>query len=460
MCGINVVIGGTWEQVQKMHEATAHRGVFDIYRSIELDGNKMAHVKYNHLPITTETTQSAFETENYIVWLNGFISNHKELAEKYEMKLATTCDTEVLANVIQNNINFYELNGFFSVVYFDKRNKVFKAFTDRYGIKQLYSYIDAKGVQFLCSELKGILAVCPEIEMDEEGVNMWRYTLGVMNENTIYKNVTRVGKLPLLNIKRSTDTSELAYANAQIQLNEILLRVAHRNQYSGATGVLLSGGIDSGLIAKLMSPEYTFSVDYVEKDYSEIELIKENSEGIHYSIIMNNENSIQYAHKTMQALDDLKAGSCYTNFAVTELASKFVRVIYSGAGGDEFFGGYPHRLNRRIEDVVKRDSNPHVEVVIDGLTHFDYDMLFLDSVLVVEDRMSAFHTMECRYPLLDNELVNFAMSLPLEFIENKRILKDVSGLSENVLKGKKRGFSNPLFTNGEWVNFTLKNLKR
>jgi len=52
------------------------------------------------------------------------------------------------------------------------------------------------------------------------------------------------------------------------------------------------------------------------------------------------------------------------------------------------------------------------------------------------------------------------LSLPLEFIENKRILKDVCGLSENVIKGKKRGFSNPYFTNDEWVEFTIKNLKK
>lgn len=94
------------------------------------------------------------------------------------------------------------------------------------------------------------------------------------------------------------------------------------------------------------------------------------------------------------------------------------------------------------------------------ISHFEYDLKFLSAVLVVEDRMSGYHTMETRYPLLDNDLVDFALSLPDEYKENKRILKDVCGLHPDVIAGKKRGFSNPYFTNDEWVDFTLKNLKR
>ena len=74
--------------------------------------------------------------------------------------------------------------------------------------------------------------------------------------------------------------------------------------------------------------------------------------------------------------------------------------------------------------------------------------------------MSGYHTMETRYPLLDNDIVNFALSLPLPFLENKRILKDVSKLHEDVKKGKKKGFSNPYFSNEEWTEFTINKLKR
>jgi asparagine synthetase B (glutamine-hydrolysing) len=94
------------------------------------------------------------------------------------------------------------------------------------------------------------------------------------------------------------------------------------------------------------------------------------------------------------------------------------------------------------------------------MTHFDYDMLFLRSVLVVEDRMSSNFTMETRYLFLDNDLVNFALSLPKEFLKDKRILKDISGLHEDVISGRKRGFSNPYFTNQEWTEFLIENKKQ
>lgn len=462
MCGISVVIGGGMSDVRKMYEATSHRGTSDSFRAVELEGNRIAWVNYNHLPITTQSQQRSFETENYIVWMNGFISNHKELAEKHGFRLNTTCDTEVLANVLQYGIGLDELNGFFAVFYYCKRTKVIGSFTDRYGIKQLYHYIDEKGVQYISSEVKGILAVANPCH-DEFGIEDWKTTLGVMNDNTIYKGIKRVPYLSIPKIERSTDTSIEAYEKAKNQLISLLKQSVERNKYNVNDGVYLSGGIDSGLLAKWIEPEYTFSVDYVEDNYSEIELIKENSKSKHYSVIINKDNYMDFAERSLFALDDFKAGSCYSNFAVAELASKFVKVVYSGAGGDEFFGGYPHRLDKHIGDSILRTKNNYEflknKEFVD-ITHHEYDLKFLKAVLVVEDRMTAYHTMECRYPLLDNDVVNFALSLPLEFIENKRILKDVCGLSENVIKGKKRGFSNPYFTNDEWVDFTLKNLKK
>ena len=67
--------------------------------------------------------------------------------------------------------------------------------------------------------------------------------------------------------------------------------------------------------------------------------------------------------------------------------------------------------------------------------------------------------METRYPLLDNDLVDFALSLPDEYKENKRILKDISGLNEKVLNSPKKGFSNPV-SNDEWVDFSINYIKK
>lgn len=458
MCGINAVINGTFEQVKQMELATEKRGVKSF-----ITHHENAIVSFNLLPITDESRDYGHVKYNdVIVFCNGYISNYRELAKKYGYKTKTNCDTEVLAMFLWEfgGERLNELNGFFSVLYWSPVNKCWIAFTDRYGIKQLYSYKDANGTEFISSEVKGILAACPGVKLHSDGIEDWKCTLGVMNPDTIYHGIKRVEKLAFVVPKKI----QISYNEAKVKLSILLMNAFERNRYAGESGVYLSGGIDSGIIAKWMKPDYSFSVDYTDPAFSESDLIKRNSQGIHYSIIVNRQLAELYAHKTMYALDDLKAGSCYTNFAIAELASKFVKVVYSGAGGDEFFGGYPHRKDKNIICSIVRSK----KMLIDAddtlkwikTTHFEYNLKFLSAVLVVEDRMSGFHTMETRYPLLDNDLVDFALSLPDEYTENKRILKDVSGLHPDVIAGKKRGFSNPYFTNDEWVDFTLKNLKR
>jgi len=319
---------------------------------------------------------------------------------------------------------------------------VIDMFTDRYGIKQLYTYT-GKGTTFICSEVKGLKAVV-DLKVDFDAMDDWEYSLGVMTDNTIYVGVERVECLPFDKPKKI----EIGYDKAVSRLRILWEQSIDRNQYDNA-GVYLSGGVDSGMIANRLKIDYSFSVDYLDNK-SEIENIKLNTEGQHYTMIANDLVGREYPLKTLEALDDFKAGSCYTNFAIAELASKFCKVMYSGAGGDEVFNGYTHRYNRPINDVIKRTSKDgkHYDI-----THKEYDWKYLKGILVVEDRMSGYHTMETRYPLLDNDFVDFALSLPDKYLDNKRILKDISGLHPNVVNGKKRGFSNPHFTNEEWVNF-------
>jgi asparagine synthetase B (glutamine-hydrolysing) len=276
-----------------------------------------------------------------------------------------------------------------------------------------------------------------------------------MNEHTIYDGVSRVPCLPFpLPMKIG-----ISYREAKERLAFLLAQSMDRNKaWDLHDGVFLSGGVDSGILAAKLSPDFCFSMDYQDEQYSEIENIKRNSSGIHMTLICNQKLFTIYKHQTVDVLDDLKAGSSYTNFALTQLASNHCTVLYSGAGGDEVFQGYTHRYDRTIQDVIKRtDFRPSISY--QEITHAEYDWKFLKAVLVVEDRMAGFHTMETRYPLLDNDFVDFALSLPEAYRQNKRILKDISGLSKEVIEGKKRGFSNPYMTNFEWATFAL-NKKR
>lgn len=469
MCGINAILNYKKKDdyfmyldlLKQMYEATKNRGTREIVQTH--NDHRDAIVSFNWLQITDQSKidlpNGFWDDDSCIVYLNGFISNYRELAIKYGIEMETDCDIEFLTKFLDlhNGNKLNELNGFFAVLYWSPFYNDWFSFTDRYGIKQLYKYTNTDGVTFISSEVKGILAVCPEIELDPAAVEDWKCTLGVMNENTIYKSIERVGKLPFI----VPEKIEISYEDATEKLRMLLYKSFKRNNYKGKAGAYLSGGVDSGIITKWMRPDYCFSVDYVDEQFSESDLIKKNSVNAHLSLIINEETARKYALETMEALDDLKAGSCYTNFAIAELASNFVTVVYSGAGGDEFFGGYPHRKSKPIINSVIRTNTPFDYGCPNlSISHFEYDLKFLSAVLVVEDRMSGYHTMETRYPLLDNDLVDFALSLPDEYLENKRILKDVSGLHPDVINGKKKGFSNPYFSNDRWVDFVLKNLKR
>lgn len=446
MCGICLTINGTLDEVTRMGAAIKHRGIIENITEI---GN--VKVYFTALPITDKCAPiQPFKSGKWTVWLNGYISNYKELAVANDIIMETDCDTELLAKFIDKKGLGYlgELNGFFAIVVHD--GHLINCFTDRYGIKQLYKY-EKNGTTYIASEIKAIKAV-QNLEISEAGANEWLYSLGIMNRNTIYEGVTRAHTLPFLHpMKINID-----YDVAKAKLKELFDRSIERNKVTGLkTGVFLSGGIDSGIIARHINPDYCFSMDYMDDEFSEIANIKKNTAGIHMTMVCNQNLFKEYIHETISVLDDLKAGSSYTNLALTELASQFCTVLYSGAGGDEIFNGYVHRYDKPIEMVIERNKflgKPETEY---NITHKEYDWKFLKSVLVVEDRMAGNFAMETRYPLLDNDFVDFALSLPNDYLNNKRILKDISGLHPDVTFGRKRGFSNPHISNAQWAKFAL-----
>lgn len=453
MCGIALTINGTERETMRMGEAIKHRGYIHGYTQVD-----KLKVWFSSLPITdVDADMQPFRTGTWVVWLNGYISNYKELAARHKIPMETTCDTELLAKFIDKYgcTRLSELNGFFSVVaYNEKTKEPPTVFTDRYGIKQLYHY-KREETTYICSEIKGILAV-NQLEISERGAENWLHNLGVMNEHSIYQDVFRIRSVHFPIPK----PRQISYHEAKERLSLLLARSLDRNKAPQGIpdGVFLSGGVDSGLLANKLNPDFCFSMDYQDEQFSEIQNIKRNSNGIHLSMICNEKLFNKYKHVAADILDDPKAGSCYTNTALTEFAAKYCTILYSGAGGDEVFDGYTHRYNRPIKDVIRR-TDFETQFIHPDITHKEYDWLFLKSVLVVEDRMSGFNTLETRYPLLDNDFVDFALSLPPEYRKDKRILKDISGLDPVVLQGKKRGFSNPYMTNWEWAQFVL-NKKR
>lgn len=451
MCGISVVINGTPEQLFEMSAAQRRRGLSSHYFE-DVTATKNIRIAFEYLPINDCGTPSPFISGQYHVWLNGYISNWKELADQYNIQMDTKCDGELVAKLYdkigQDCIPM--LNGFFSIVVYDLFD--IQVFTDRYGIKQMYRYQEGNTV-FFASEVKAILAVASP-NLDGKAIADWKYSLGIMTKDTIYQGIKKVGQIRW---NKPQIQEDITYDHALDMLPEFLNQSYRRNAAPGhKTCVFLSGGVDSGLLAKEMNPDYCFSMDYIDPKFSEIENIKVNSRSNHITMICNDQLFEANKLRTFEALDDFKAGSCYTNFALTELASKMCRIIYSGAGSDELFDGYTHRYDKPVNEVVRRTKGRLKNF---NITHKEYDWEFLKGILIVEDRMAGHFAMETRYPYLDNDLVDFVLSLPTEYKINKKLLKEVSGLPDQIINSPKKGYSNPYVTNEGWTELALTTIK-
>ncbi len=239
-------------------------------------------------------------------------------------------------------------------------------------------------------------------------------------------------------------------------------------------GAYLSGGTDSGSITAIASSFYpflkSFTAGFEALSASGLELgfSDERSEAEYLSYLFKTEHyeMVLKAGDMERAMTDLvwhieepRVGQSYPNFYTARLASKFVKVALSGTGSDELFGGYPWRYysavindsfehyidkyyrfwqrlipNRLIKEVFKpiwgsvkdvstrdifRDVFGHHAMSLstpeDYVNHSLYfeAKTFLHGLLVVEDKLSMAHGLETRVPFLDNDLVDFAMRVPV-----------------------------------------------
>lgn len=201
----------------------------------------------------------------------------------------------------------------------------------------------------------------------------------------------------------------------------------------------------------------------------------------HYEMVLKAGDMERVLPKLTWHLEDPRVGQSYPNFYAAQLASKFVKVVLSGGGGDELFGGYPWRYYRAVvndsfeqyvdkyylywqrlipNNTIRQVFQPiwpgvqHVwtrDIFRDVFSQHDAELTkpedyinhslyfeaktFLHGLLVVEDKLSMAHSLETRVPFLDNELVDFAMRVPVRCKLGN--LGEVIRINENDPGGRK-----------------------
>lgn len=517
MCGIAGIFNLNGEPVspvllRKMTDAIAHRGPdgegFYIDSFIGLGHRRLAILDLSpagHQPMISED-------KKYAIVYNGEIYNFLELRDALEKRghvFHSRTDTEV---VLHSYLEWGEsclnrFNGMFAFVIWDKtRQELFLA-RDRYGIKPFYyCFVDNKLI--FASEQKAIINH-PSVkrELDLEALLEYFTFQNLFTDRTLLKGIhifpascwariTLGQQNPFLHPVQywDYDFREPDYiANEQEYLEELdrlFVQAVKRQLISDVEiGSYLSGGMDSGSITAVAATELpyikTFTCGFDLHSASGIELgfdEREKAEFMsylfkteHYEMVLKAGDMERILPRVAWHLEEPRVGQSYPNYYVAQLASKFVKVVLSGVGGDELFGGYPWRyyravVNTNFEDYIDkyynywqrllsnkviqkvfspvwnevkhvwtrnifRDVFKHCTSILerpeDYINHSLYfeSKTFLHGLLVVEDKLSMAHSLETRVPFLDNDLVAFAMQVPVSL--KLRNLIDVVRVNEN-----------------------------
>ena len=365
MCGIAgyVTSEGTDKTVlKKMTDRIAHRGP-DGEGFFLSDACALGHRRLAIIDLSTGDQPIYNEDRSVVVVFNGEIYNFQELRE--ELKKAghtfvTQTDTEVLVHGYEEwGLSLTgKLRGMYGFAIWDEKQKRLYLARDKWGIKPLYYYQTEKAFLF-ASEIKAFLDH-PEFkkELNENILSSYLCFNSTPTEETFFKGVFRLepghqlvlqnGKAEITPFFTISFEEEQGPYDPETTAEEIRKALAESVVYHGfadvEVGGFLSSGIDSSYLVSLAKPKKTFTVGYSDPRYDEISYAKDLSD----CLGIQNESKEITKEEYMEAFpniqyhmdEPLADPAAIALYFVAELASQHVKVVTSGEGADELFGGY------------------------------------------------------------------------------------------------------------------------
>jgi asparagine synthase (glutamine-hydrolysing) len=517
MCGIAGIIelGGDAVSpaiLQRMTDAIAHRGPDGEGHWIEgLVG--FGHRRLAIIDLSPGGHQPMISADHrYVITYNGEIYNFRELRAELQAVgywFRSQSDTEVLLHALAHwgTDVLARLNGMFALALWDRKERRLLLARDRYGVKPLYVATQGGRVLF-ASEQKAILAH-PQFQrrLDKPALLEYFTFQNIFTDRTLLEDIQLLpaGHYATLELdKPGVRLERCRYWDYRFrepdaprrkeeyveELNRLFKQAVNRQLISDVElGVYLSGGMDSGSITAVAAQSFpnlkSFTCGFDLSSASGIELSfdeRTKAEAMsarfkteHYEMVLKAGDMERCLPKLAYHLEEPRVGQSYPNYYAAQLASKFVKVVLSGGGGDELFGGYPWRYYRAVvnqdfehyidqyyvfwqrlipntvlskvfapiwgdvKHVWTRDIFRDVFLTHDNELDRPEDYInhslyfeaktFLHGLFVVEDKLSMAHGLESRVPFMDNDLVEFAMQCPVNLKLNN--LAEVVRLNEN-----------------------------
>ena len=446
-------------------------------------GHAFGHRRLKIMDLSESAQQPMFDPSLGMgIVFNGAIYNHPELRKELEglgYVFYSHGDTEVLLKAYHawGEDFVMRLNGMFAFAIWERDSGRLLLGRDRLGIKPLYYAPLAGGLRF-ASSLPALLdAGDVDTTIDAQALNFYlSFHAVVPAPMTMYRGVRKLAPGTLMRIEADGKRSErtfwsLAYPQAaedegrsfeewtEILLEGLRAAVKRRLVADVPVGALLSGGVDSSLIVGLMAEAgvtdlRTYNVGFEDvggekgNEFEYADIVANRFGTIHERIFVPESDLLARLPEAVQAMSEpMVSHDCIGFYLLSEAVSRHSKVVQSGQGADEVFGGYHWypKLDGSVQPVADylaafrdRDFDEYTGVVspewlsgdesaafvaerfaapgasdpVDKALRLDTTVMLVDDPVKRVDNMTMAFGLEARVPFLDHELVELAARIP------------------------------------------------
>jgi asparagine synthase (glutamine-hydrolysing) len=479
MCGIFAILNNNvpLEIIQNSFEKGKNRG--PEFSKLDCSFNNLI-LGFHRLAINglNDESNQPFVIDNIVLICNGEIYNYKQLYKFMGVKPKTDSDCEVIIHLynkygIQQTLNM--LDGVFSFILYDNQNNKVYIARDPFGVRPLYQIIDktndSNKMFGFASELKCLSDI---YNLNTESYIIEKFkpgTYSVFNYSITLQSCWDFSEKNTPYFIPGFSHSLLSddiYVKISTYLNDAVTKRCLTTERPIAC--LLSGGLDSSLIAALVNNFYnmhnmpnkleTYSIGLEgSEDLKYARIVSEYLDTNHTEIIVTEEkmfDTIPEVIKAIESYDTTTVRASIGNYLLGKYISKYskAKVIFNGDGSDELFGGYLY-MNKCPDDI---EFDKETRRLLNDIYLFD---------VLRSDKSISSHGLEPRTPFLDKSFVNYILSIPPYFRNHKNykqcekyilrqsftrgIFQNFNGesiLPDEILWRKKEAFSDGVSSHG------------
>lgn len=514
MCGINGIVSKEKKEEKKrvihlMNDKIIHRGpnAEGVYVD---DYVALGQRRLSIIDLSDKGNQPIYnEDKSILIVFNGEIYNYQDLREELKIlghKFTTNTDTEVLVHGYEEwgYQILQKLRGMFAFSIYDtKKHQLFIA-RDHFGIKPLY-YYKHDDVFLFGSEIKSFFEHSQfKKELNKEMLGAYLTFSFTPGEKTFFKDVYKLapGHYMIVDVENRNYQIEkyfkLEFSNTDDSYEKVVVDISkamhdsveHHLISDVEVGSFLSSGIDSSYLVSMARPDKTYTVGYEDKKYSEIDYAKDLTDRLGITNISSKISKEEYMKAIPDVfyhMDEPTTDACsIAVYFLSKLASQDVKVVLSGEGADEFFGGYnsyddhPYTklplwirkivasickvlpknkytrylirrgksleesyvsINRNfyddeLDDILKfKDYLKNKEIVKDTYLEYkdenelnkklaiDIRYWLTDNILLIVDKMTMAFSIESRVPFTDIEVFKLASTLSKKYKVRDKVTK-------------------------------------